>query len=72
MYNTYMDTAKRIVQHTERGRRMIWQKDNLGWYLVGIEQVMPRLLRFNKKLNKEQTIKLWNSYASNFGLEAAE
>jgi len=51
---------------------MIWQKDNLGWYLLGIEQVMPRLLRFNKKLNKEQTIKLWNSYASKFGLEAAE
>tara|TARA_A100001201_G_scaffold143318_1_gene144456 strand:+ start:2389 stop:2547 length:159 start_codon:yes stop_codon:yes gene_type:complete len=39
-----------------------WKKDKLGYYIVAIEKIMPRKLRFNAKLNQQQSQKLLEQY----------
>ena len=54
--NTEWDRRHRMTQTIE------WKKDKLGYYIVAIEKIMPRKLRFNAKLNQQQSQKLLEQY----------
>jgi hypothetical protein len=40
-----------------------WKKDKRGWYLVVLENQNPGLLRFNNKMNQQQSLKLLQQFS---------